>query len=434
MALFQEKSSAEAAFARVKLLFDKYGLNEYIGEPVSIIDHCLQAANFTAQQSNNNSEMIAANLLHDLGYLIKLEAHSEVGLSEYESHHHEAITAHFLRTLGFNDRVCTLTLAHVQAKRFMCYQQPEYLLNLSEASRVTLSEQGGAMSAEEADKFQADPDFHNYLQMRACYEAAKVPVEFLTVPGLDSYKNLFSELIVNDKSTSGYALSDFQTRQFETNGYLVVEGLASFADITANQIQLWCDEVMEWPTSVEGKWISQHKTIDGNQPQLYRNENVVNYHKGFAHLTNSTIQSVASQLLGERAVLLRDNINHKLRGDSRVPAHQGSRELTDMGTNHVLAMMAIDDISNEDEGCLQMCKGQWNCDTPVPGELEAKFDVISTRAGDVVFFGGYTPHRSSPNTSSSTRRGLFLCYNPVSQGNFHDSYYITRRATLSKSN
>lgn len=65
-------------------------------------------------------------------------------------------------------------------------------------------------------------------------------------------------------------------------------------------------------------------------------------------------------------------------------------------------------------------------------------------------FGGYTPHRSAGNTSDSSRRAMFLTYNPLSQvqtamnievfhvcsiallwhhqGDFHEEYYAAKHA------
>ena len=42
--------------------------------------------------------------------------------------------------------------------------------------------------------------------------------------------------------------------------------------------------------------------------------------------------------------------------------------------------------------------------------------ILTLAPGDIAVFGGYTPHRSSPNLSSRTRRLLYLSYNAFSDG------------------
>jgi hypothetical protein len=43
-------------------------------------------------------------------------------------------------------------------------------------------------------------------------------------------------------------------------------------------------------------------------------------------------------------------------------------------------------------------------------------------------FSGYTPHRSGPNNSTKSRRAMFLTYNPLSQGDYHEQYYAAKHA------
>lgn len=89
---------------------------------MSILDHSLQAAHFTKQELDINTidnELIVANLLHDIGHALGLEVNDKEvpTMAHCGVVNHEGIGADFLRKLGFNERVCRLTQAHVQAKR-----------------------------------------------------------------------------------------------------------------------------------------------------------------------------------------------------------------------------------------------------------------------------------------------------------------------------
>jgi ectoine hydroxylase-related dioxygenase (phytanoyl-CoA dioxygenase family) len=100
-------------------------------------------------------------------------------------------------------------------------------------------------------------------------------------------------------------------------------------------------------------------------------------------------------------------------------------------------MVAVDP-SNESNGCLQVASGVWNKSSTVPltstgvitrdAENSMSFVNVQCDPGDVVFFNGYIPHRSNANTSATTRRALFLTYNPKSQGDHHADYYLAKHA------
>merc|ERR1712217_72499 len=97
----------------------------------------------------------------------------------------------------------------------------------------------------------------------------------------------------------------------------------------------------------------------------------------------------------------------------------------------VSAMVAIDDATLEN-GPLEIAPGKWGPeDVPldengvVTKEFDATLNYITVlcEAGDVVFFDGWTPHRSSANNSSQARRAVFFTYNLASEGDVHAAYY-----------
>ena len=70
----------------------------------------------------------------------------------------------------------------------------------------------------------------------------------------------------------------------------------------------------------------------------------------------------------------------------------------------------------------------------IPVELVEKMEWIGLdlQPGDVVLFGAYTPHRSGPNMSDSSRRALYLTYNKLGdgQGEVRQRYYADNRASF----
>ena len=58
---------------------------------------------------------------------------------------HEGIGADYLKNLGFPERTCEIVRGHVNAKRYLCWKNPDYFQKLSDASKTTLGFQGGKM-------------------------------------------------------------------------------------------------------------------------------------------------------------------------------------------------------------------------------------------------------------------------------------------------
>jgi putative nucleotidyltransferase with HDIG domain len=107
---------------------------DYIGEPISQLQHALQCATF-ARDSGADDEVIIGALLHDIGHICDLDAQKmgNVGVEK-----HETLGGNYLRNLGFSSRVVRLVEGHVLAKRYLTYKNPTYYQRLSEASRETL--------------------------------------------------------------------------------------------------------------------------------------------------------------------------------------------------------------------------------------------------------------------------------------------------------
>lgn len=156
---------------KVFSLYEQFGSADYIGEPVSQLEHMSQAAQLAINEGFDD-EVVLAAFFHDIGHLC-VEVTSENDMNGYGIKSHEKIGADFLRDLGFPERVARLVENHVQAKRYLTYKYPSYYEALSEASKQTLALQGGVMTAKEAEQFQRDPYFDLSLLLRKWDELAK---------------------------------------------------------------------------------------------------------------------------------------------------------------------------------------------------------------------------------------------------------------------
>ena len=169
-------------------LLASHGGESYFGEPVTVLEHCLEAAHF-AREANSPPALIAAALLHDVGHLLHQES-EDVADHGIDTRHEELadrlLSAHLPASVTEPIRL------HVAAKRYLCFADSSYLAALSPSSVLSLSLQGGPMSSEEASAFLAGPFAQEAITLRHWDDEAKIPA--LPVPGVDSYLPLVKEL------------------------------------------------------------------------------------------------------------------------------------------------------------------------------------------------------------------------------------------------
>ena len=186
-----ENLSIEQKLDLIFDLYEKHGEEDYIGEPVSQIEHMCQSAQL-AEKEGFDDEVILAAFFHDIGHLFAHLGDSE-SMGGYGAKRHEQIGAAYLRKLGFSEKIAKLVENHVQAKRYLTYKYPEYFEKLSEASVKTLGYQGGPMNEVEAKDFENDPLFEASLKMRTWDEEAKL--EFIPLPDLNKYREMAKKIL-----------------------------------------------------------------------------------------------------------------------------------------------------------------------------------------------------------------------------------------------
>ncbi|KAJ5272330.1 hypothetical protein N7478_007455 [Penicillium angulare] len=174
---------------------EQYGQGDYIGESISQLEHCLQAAHH-ANQSGARDELVIAALLHDIGQIIPLQSTTEVRMNLLDSPEnvgrvgHEAIGAAYLRSLGFHETVCQLVNSHVAAKRYLTAINNAYYASLSSASQKSLAFQGGPFQGSELEKFEKDPLRDEMVALRLWDDGAKLVGVEDTTPRAGFYLNM----------------------------------------------------------------------------------------------------------------------------------------------------------------------------------------------------------------------------------------------------
>lgn len=174
---------SEKTVEEIMALYHQFGDEDYIGEPVSQLEHMCQCAEL-AEKEGYDEEVILAAFFHDIGHFCEHIMPVQY-MNGYGVVDHEKLGADFLRCKGFSETVASLVENHVQAKRYLTYHFPEYYEELSEASKKTLEFQGGRMTLEEAMAFESDPLFDLHIKLRRWDEKAKL--ENQPLPPLDKY-------------------------------------------------------------------------------------------------------------------------------------------------------------------------------------------------------------------------------------------------------
>ncbi|KAL0571374.1 hypothetical protein V5O48_010589 [Marasmius crinis-equi] len=185
-----------------------YAQGNYIGEPISQLEHSLQAAE-CAKVAGSEDEVILAALLHDIGQFLPestIDTLVNVAVDKTEMfslsdpsknigrNNHEVIGAVYLSSLGFPRTVCELVRDHVVAKRYLTATEPGYFEALSEASKASLEVQGGPFTPDQSREFERDPLFREKVAMRRFDDQAKVVG--LEVSEIDNYQTLAIRVLV----------------------------------------------------------------------------------------------------------------------------------------------------------------------------------------------------------------------------------------------
>jgi phosphonate degradation associated HDIG domain protein len=154
-------------------LFEKRASTQYGREAVSQMEHALQCAQL-AEQAGETDETIVAALLHDMGHLIAAENTGAPDDAQERDDLHQYVALPFLRGI-LPDAVLEPIRLHVDAKRYLCSAEPTYWASLSDASKRSLSLQGGPFTESQLAAFMAQPYAEEAVRLRRYDDFAKVP-------------------------------------------------------------------------------------------------------------------------------------------------------------------------------------------------------------------------------------------------------------------
>jgi [1-hydroxy-2-(trimethylamino)ethyl]phosphonate dioxygenase len=158
------------AIAELTGILEGKGARRYGLSDVNQLQHALQAA-LLAEQAGCDAALVTAALLHDIGHMVHNlgESPAEAGIDD----RHEELGRAYLAPL-FGPAVTEPVRLHVPAKRYLCATESAYFATLSPDSVLSLTLQGGPLSADEVSRFRALPHAEAAVRLRRFDEGAKV--------------------------------------------------------------------------------------------------------------------------------------------------------------------------------------------------------------------------------------------------------------------
>ena len=143
-------------------IFERRGTEDYLGEAVSMSEHMLQGA-VLAEQEGAPEEL--GHFTSEFGTL---------SLGDTRDNFHEEAGARVLEPF-FPPVIVECVRLHVPAKRYLCATDKTYYGRLSDASKHTLSLQGGPMNAGEVADFEENPFHREAVRVRIWDDEGKQP-------------------------------------------------------------------------------------------------------------------------------------------------------------------------------------------------------------------------------------------------------------------
>lgn len=225
----------------------------------------------------------------------------------------------------------------------------------------------------------------------------------------------------------GTPLTLEQVRQYQTEGYVVVERLFDARDLARVEeaISELSQKALASP-EIMGEILELEPELVEGQPVARRIFNPYDQHESFQALArDSRMMDSITSLIGSNFNLQHSKLNMKPpRVGSAVEWHQDLAYFPHTNDDLVTTLVYLDDAT-VDNGCLQVLPRHHHhfFEHHGPeGEFLGKISVnlddgrfgrpvpLEAPAGSVIFMHCITPHSSLPNTSSRARRTLIYEY------------------------
>ena len=156
---------------------------------------------------------------------------------------------------------------------------------------------------------------------------------------------------------TSHFLSNRQLDDFARDGFLVVPGLFSAAEMAAQSALV--EELVSRPPEIDRQMVYFEDSLcEHGTRVLSRIEKFVEYHDGLARFVfDRRIVQPASELLGEPAALFKEKINFKMPGGGGFTPHQDIQPGWDAYASYFVSALVAIDPNTIENGCLELAAG-----------------------------------------------------------------------------
>jgi ectoine hydroxylase-related dioxygenase (phytanoyl-CoA dioxygenase family) len=223
------------------------------------------------------------------------------------------------------------------------------------------------------------------------------------------------------------AVSFGQREAYERDGYVVFRALLdakAIRDAAAEAEQLLSRNDLISTRNLRCRW---QPIVETGECRFETFDPVIDLSPACGRLAfDPRLLAALAELYGEEACLFKDKLIYKPPGMKGYGLHQDWISWPGFPTSFLTVLVPLD-AAGRDNGCTEVFPGYHHQGSlsPLDGQYhelpadavdQAKCVPLELAPGDVAVFGGFTPHRSQPNSSDRWRRQLYLSYNKLSDG------------------
>jgi ectoine hydroxylase-related dioxygenase (phytanoyl-CoA dioxygenase family) len=252
----------------------------------------------------------------------------------------------------------------------------------------------------------------------------------------------FGEKPVPDSSVPTYQLA----RRYAADGYVIVRSVLAGEEVEA--LAREANRLLELRHLIDSnnmrcRWQNHYQT---GECRFDTFDPIIDLSPTINRLARDPrLLEIVGSLYGEEACLFKDKLIFKPPGATGYALHQDYIGWASFPKSFLTLLVPIDP-ADEENGCTEVFPGYHRSGylSPMDGEYhelppssvdESTGVKLALAPGDIAIFSCLTPHRSSPNRSSTWRRQLYLSYNASSEGgDRRDEHYAEFHAWLKKRN
>jgi ectoine hydroxylase-related dioxygenase (phytanoyl-CoA dioxygenase family) len=223
------------------------------------------------------------------------------------------------------------------------------------------------------------------------------------------------------------ALTGEQVDQYHEQGYLVLKNVFSIDEVSAlgDEVDRIARDNSELINSKNMR-VRFKPHVETGQPVFEVLDPIADLSPLADKLAHDKqLLAILHDIYGEPACLFKEKLIYKPAGAIGATLHQDWIGWPGFPESFLTVLVAIDRFNLESgatevypglhkQGYLSPKDGQHHHLTPEILGVEPI--PLLLEPGDVAIFGCFTPHRSAPNSSTTSRRGYFISYNALSDG------------------